>query len=324
MQFKELYQEIEPELERVEEYLSCCLQTADSRLQDSYRYLLQAGGKRLRPAFAILSARYGTQNGGAIIPVAAAFELVHMASLVHDDIIDEAALRRGKPTIRSLFGNDFALQLGDYLFARALNILEAYPNPALHRLLAAASMEMSRAEIGQIATAYHYSQGIRRYFSRIKRKTSLFITLSCQAGALVGEAPGECVKALGHYGHCVGMAFQITDDVLDYLADSRTLGKPAASDIRQGIVTLPLIYAVNQAGAPYRKRLFSLLSENSLTEERIEAVVQIIKECGAVEYSLSFVDRFVRKAIRELSFLPDCSATEILRQIAKGVCRREN
>ena len=323
MQLKELFNEIEPDLRRVDCYLSACFEQTGARLKEGYLHLLKAGGKRIRPAFTLLAARYGGLDSEQIIPLAAAFELIHMASLVHDDVIDNSDLRRGEPTVRTVFGNDYSLHLGDCLFVKAMQIIDEYKSIAVSKLLAYTSMEMCRGELEQMAAAYNYNQNIRQYFYRIKRKTSLLITLSCQAGAIAANTEPQVVRVLGRYGHNIGMAFQITDDVLDYVADEKTLGKPVGSDIQQGVVTLPLIYILNHGQETVRMRLLGILRKRVFSPEDIRNIAEIIATGGAIAFSLRIANKYVDKALQQLELLPENKTTGALRELARFIYHRQ-
>ncbi|MCR4442186.1 MAG: polyprenyl synthetase family protein [Peptococcaceae bacterium] len=323
MKIRQLFNIIEPELQKVDDYLVKSFEDTHERLRCGFMHLLKAGGKRMRPAFTILASRYGNGDSEKIIPLAAALEMVHMASLIHDDVIDSSDTRRGEPTIRRLFGNEYSLYLGDFLFATALSIIDGYKNHEINNLLAVASMEMCRGEIEEIASSYQWQQNMRNYLYRIKRKTSLLITLSCQAGALAAGAEPQVVKALGRYGHNIGMAFQITDDVLDFVADEKTLGKPVGADLLQGVMTLPLIYIFRYGETSVKQEIKKALEQESLSREDVLEVIRIVAGTKAVDYSLGIANKFVEKALRQLEELPDNSTTATLRKIGQFIYNRE-
>lgn len=323
MEIRKTFTPVENDLQEVDNYLQNFLQKDHESLHTGFMHLLKAGGKRIRPAFTLLSAKYGKEESSKIIPIAAAFELVHMASLVHDDVIDRSDLRRGEPTIRALYGNNFSLHFGDYLLAKALCIVEEYKNPRINSLLAWSSMEMCQGEIQQIATAYDLSQSFKQYFYRIKRKTSLLITLSCQAGALATGADPQIVTTLGRYGHYVGMAFQITDDILDYIADEKTMGKPVGSDLQQGIVTLPAIYVLRYGSDEHKRDLINYLSKPVLGEDVVKAI-ELVNRTKAIDFSLEITNRYVEKALAQVAKLPDIEATYSLECLAKYVYNRQS
>lgn len=323
MVIKRTFSLIEEELTEVDNYLTKVLNEAENEtLHKIFMDLLKAGGKRIRPAFALLSSKYGTEDSKKIIPLAAAFELVHMASLIHDDVIDRSELRRGLPTVRARQGNNFSLHYGDYLFGIALNIVESYKSPRISSLLAQASVEMCKGEIEQLATSYELNQRLRDYFYRINRKTALLITLSCQAGALASGAPTSLVEHLGRFGHCLGMAFQITDDVLDYIADEETMGKPVGGDLQLGLVNLPVIYVLKYEKPEVREELRTLLKDKPFKKENVFQAIEIIKTTGAIEYSLSIANLYIEKGLVHLERLPDIPATQTLRQISFFIYNR--
>lgn len=323
MEIRKTFTPIEKDLQEVDRYLQNFLQKDRESLRRGFLHLLKAGGKRIRPAYTLLAAKFGKEDPGRIIPIAAAFELVHMASLIHDDVIDRSDLRRGEPTIWALYGNNFSLHFGDYLLAKALCIVEEYKNPRINSLLAWASVAMCQGEIQQIATAYDLDLSLRQYFNRIKRKTSILITLSCQGGALAASAEPETVRALGRYGHYVGMAFQITDDILDYIADEKTLGKPVGSDLQQGLLTLPAIYVLKYGSPEIRADLRRYLSEPVTQDDTCQAI-ELIKTTGAIEYCLEITNKYVEKALAELTGFPDIEATQSLRNLAHYVYNRQS
>ncbi|MBZ4653932.1 MAG: Trans-hexaprenyltranstransferase [Peptococcaceae bacterium] len=318
-----LFYEIEGELRQVEEYLLKYVQAGHADLRKSFVHLLRAGGKRIRPAFVLLAAKYGQYNSSKIIPLAAALELIHMATLVHDDVIDSSIIRRGRQTVKAKYGNNFSLHSGDFLFAKALTIIENYKSNHINQLLAHVSVEMCQGELEQIASAYKLEQNIRNYFYRIKRKTSLLISASCQIGAIAAQADPHIVKTLGRYGHYLGMAFQITDDVLDFIADEKTLGKPVGSDLRQGIITLPVIYLLNCGNEEMKKSLWEKLNSPASSQDDLHDVVELIKQSEAIPYSLDIAGRYVEKALKELEVLPANEITESLHKLAVFIKRRQ-
>lgn len=323
MKLKDMFSAIEYDLDEVEKYLTDCFAAANERLRAGFMYLLKAGGKRIRPAFTLLCSRYGSTESEHLIPVASSFEMLHMASLVHDDVIDSSNSRRGRPTIRSMEGNEYSLHFGDYLFAKALAIIDQYNNEKLNIILAYTCLEMCRGEMEQLASEFDYRQNIRNYLYRIKRKTSLLMSLCCQAGSLIGGAAPEAVAALGRYGYNIGMAYQITDDVLDYIADEETLGKPVGADIKQGILTLPLFYFFRCAAASKKEEIRKILDKGRITEDDFACIAGAIKETEAINLSLGMANRFVEKAGKELEALPDNETTAVLYQLARFIHHRQ-
>ncbi len=323
MQVCEVFKDIKIELDEVNATLFKCLKTDLEKLNKSYLQLIQAGGKRIRPACTVMCAQYGNAGKENIVPLASAFELIHMASLVHDDVIDCSQTRRGKPTIKALYGNDFSLHQGDTILAQGLSMIEIYKIPRLNTLVAQTSVEMCRGEIQQIALKDNYQQSLRTYLSRIKRKTALLISLCCQAGALAGGAPPPTAVILGRFGYYLGMAFQITDDILDYLGDEKTLGKPVGHDLQGGIVTLPLIAALQSGDQEVRDHLLLCLAGGSKSQTGTAAVMNLVFRTPAISYSWSLADKYIKKCQGQLDLLPDVPTTQSLRELAKFVQSRK-
>ena len=210
-------------------------------------HLVKSGGKRLRPALFFLAARSGGDyQRERIMPLAVALEMIHMASLVHDDVIDNADTRRGSATANSKWGNQISILSGDYLFAKAFYMVASGEfSKRVNVQLASLICDLSAGEIIQNKETYTACIDEEEYYDRIAKKTANFIAISCQLGADVAKLPEKTVDALYDFGYCIGMAFQLTDDLLDLTSDSKKLGKPAGNDILQGIVTLPAIHALN-------------------------------------------------------------------------------
>jgi len=318
------FNEIKNELKEVEDFLSDYVNFSHPNLKLSSQHMLQAGGKRIRPAFVLLSGRFfNPDNRINLIPLAAAVELIHMATLVHDDVIDKADTRRGKPTIRVIWGNKFSLHAGDYLFAQALKLIDVKHNLEIAKVLAKVSVEMCQGEIQQLISTFDTRQSIKDYFYRIKRKTALLLAASCQIGAIATNAPLSGIHALYKYGYYLGMAFQIKDDVLDIQSTSKTLGKPAGSDLIQGIITLPTIMTLqrNNSDSIYLTELINNNFPNG--QEDVDKAINIIKKNNGIINSLYYSERFVDKAKKQLKFLPNCSTRKNLEQIANYITERE-
>jgi len=308
-------------LKIVEKELQRVVEAPDPLLSETSAHLLNAGGKRLRPAFALLAGKFHSDSQQKILPIAVALELIHMATLVHDDVIDASLTRRGIPTVKARWGNQISMHTGDYLLAKSLILIAQYSNPMISRIFADVSVKMCEGEIQQIISSFDIKQSLKDYFYRIKRKTALLISASCQCGALAVEAPMPMVKALGLYGHYLGMAFQITDDILDLVANQQKLGKPVGGDLRQGIITLPMIYAL--ARSPQRQRLQVLIGNRDKSEEEVLEAIDIIKKSGAIDYSFGLSNRYITKAKEQLVNLPPVPARESLILIADYINRRK-
>ncbi|MGG3956287.1 heptaprenyl diphosphate synthase component II [Bhargavaea massiliensis] len=319
MKLKAMYSFLNGDLNRIEQELKETVQAYDPLVNEASLHLLEAGGKRIRPVFVLLGGQFGTYHFEKMKRVAVALELIHMASLVHDDVIDGAMLRRGKETIQAKWGNQFAMYVGDYLFARALEQMCEIDDPVAHHILANTIVEVCRGEIGQISDKYRFDQNLRRYLQRIKRKTALLIAASCQLGGVVAGAPEAVHKKLYWFGYYVGMSFQITDDILDFIGTEKQLGKPAGSDLSQGHVTLPVLYAMKERTL---KEQIMKVNEHTTSREMAD-LIDGIKRTNAIEKSYELGDRYLQKALRMLQTLPRNRAWTALYNIAKYIGKRK-
>lgn len=313
----ELLKDIQADLKIVERQLSEYVQSTSPMLTKASLHLFKAGGKRLRPAFALLAGKCCGATLERLLPLAVALELIHMASLVHDDVVDNSLTRRGIPTVKAQWGDKVSLHTGDYLFAKSLLLISQYENPRIAQILANVSVEMAQGEIQQIATAYDLNQTVRDYFYRIKRKTAMLISASCQLGAVASDADYKLERSLTKYGHYLGMAFQITDDILDMTGEQKKFGKPIGSDLRQGILTLPTIYALRHSKDA--AKLSEIITNREKSNEEIQVAIEIIKECGGIEYSFTMAEAFINKAKKELKHIPSTEDQDILAGLADFV-----
>lgn len=212
MKLIEIYKELKHDLQLIEDTLYNTINTPHKLMNETSSHLLHAGGKRIRPVFVLLGGKCGEYDIEQLTKLAVSLELIHMATLVHDDVIDNADRRRGQLTVKSKWDNRVAMYTGDYIFSKALSNLTMIKNPRVHQILAKAINDMCLGEIEQIRALYQWDQSLRTYLLRIKRKTALLMAVSCQLGGIICQANESVVKGLYDYGYYVGMAFQITDD----------------------------------------------------------------------------------------------------------------
>jgi len=319
MNLVDIYLQFKPDVDYIERELDKAINTEMAELYQSSIHLLKAGGKRIRPVFVLLGGKWGNYDVKKLKSVAVPLELIHMATLVHDDVIDNADKRRGSATVRAKWDNRIAMYTGDYIFARALSIATELGNPEVHQILSKAIVEMCRGEIEQVRDLNNWSQGLKTYLRRIKRKTALLIAISCQLGAVASEAPREYVRRMYWYGYNVGMAFQITDDILDFTGTEKQLGKPAGSDLRQGNITLPALYSATVG--PAREQFQSWISQGNLTDHMDEAI-ELIRRGDGIHFARRLADRYLRKANEALHSLPESAAKQSLKEIADFIGKR--
>lgn len=319
MKYKMMYSFLSSDINVIEKELEAAINTEAPLLRQASLHLLQAGGKRIRPVFVLLAGKFGEYDIHVIKNVAVTLELIHTASLVHDDVIDDAELRRGKLTIKAKWDNRIAMYTGDYIFARALELMTNIKNPVAHKILSNTMVELCLGEIEQIKDKYRYDQKLTDYLRRIKRKTALLIAASCQLGAVATNVDESIHKKLFQYGYFVGMSFQIIDDVLDFTSTEKELGKPAGGDLLQGNITLPVLYAMENE--LIRQEIIKVQENTSRAE--IDKIITLIKNSDAIEKSLVISDRYLKKALAILDSLPQSKSKKALREIAMYIGKRK-
>ena len=291
-----MFDTIKRDLEQLEDELLAAVDSPVDIVQEIGEHLVSAGGKRIRPALCLLAAHGGPDfELKRLLPLAASLELIHTASLVHDDVIDEAGTRRGVPTANAKWGNQISILSGDYIFAQAFRLVSAkdYGNYIYHRLAELVG-DLSTGEIIQNRQVYMASRDVEDYYNRIRKKTADFLEICCELGGVVSGMPKEKTKRLAEYGHCIGMAFQITDDILDIEQTEEKIGKPAGNDIRQGIVTLPVIRALNES--PDREELERIVTDSDMTDEMLERAISIVKASDGVDFAKARADEYLQRA----------------------------
>ncbi|QKS71092.1 heptaprenyl diphosphate synthase component II [Paenalkalicoccus suaedae] len=314
MKLTDIYLHLRSDIVKIENELESHIDAEHPDLKRASSHLLKAGGKRIRPVFVLLSAQFGNYDLDQIKQVAIPLELIHMASLVHDDVIDDAELRRGKRTIKSKWDNRVAMYTGDYIFAKAIEIASRSNKQGVHDVLSKAMVDMCIGEIEQIRDQFNLDQSLRTYLRRIKRKTALLISVSCDLGARVANVADKERVALKWYGYYVGMAFQITDDILDFVGTEKQLGKPAGSDLIQGNITLPAIYAMEQDN--WIKHHVTSYMQDPTGESPIKEVVNRIKHSDAIDAANKLSNDYITKALDCLEPLEDIRAKQALYDIA--------
>ncbi|MFC6649972.1 polyprenyl synthetase family protein [Paenibacillus rhizoplanae] len=308
------------DMDQIEKELYRSVQGDDDLLSETSLHLLRAGGKRLRPVFVLMGGKFGTYDLDKLKRVAIPLELIHSASLVHDDVIDDAELRRGEPTVKAKWGDKIAMYTGDYIYAKALVMTSGLKNPLIHQILSKAMVEMSIGEMEQIRDFFNSGQSVRHYLRRIRRKTALLIAVSCQLGALAADAEPGTARLLYNYGYNVGMAFQIRDDLLDLSGTEKQIGKPPGSDMRQGNITLPVIYTLQDDRL--RSRLLEELEAIREGNSGVGRAIDLILSGDGISRAEELASRYIAKALEALDQLPSNRTKRNLRDIAFFVTGR--
>lgn len=317
----EIYTPVRRDLDALEGLLREELVSEDPFIGELVSYVLSTRGKLVRPALACLSAEAIGGGEQERLYIAGTVELIHIASLIHDDIIDAADMRRGTPTVNVQWGNQIAVLLGDLLFARAFDLISRVRHPDVAPAVAEAAVRMSQAEIMQIEHASEPHSDERVYLRIIEGKTAALFAAACRAGGLVAGATAAQVAALADFGLAWGMSFQITDDALDLTSRTEELGKPIGSDIQGGKVTLPIIHTLRTAGEADRAALLRLLQLPS-PDGKMEEVRLLLGRNGGIDYALDIAREYAERAAAALSALPASPAQESLRELTQFVLVR--
>jgi geranylgeranyl pyrophosphate synthase len=312
---------IREDLERVESKMREVSRIEYDPLRATLDYLLGSGGKRLRPALVLLSSKFYPADAETVASLAAAVETLHTATLVHDDLIDNALLRRGNPTLNALWNSIATVLTGDYLFARAAAFAAETKSVRVISIFAQTLMTICSGELKQSFGSGEGQLTREYYYQRIYSKTASLFAASAEAGGLLGHAPQAEAQALRDYGCNLGMAFQIVDDILDFTGNEGDLGKPVGSDLRQGIVTLPAIYFLE--AHPEDETVTRLLSSRDAGGHEVHAAVEIIKGSEAIESSTAEAKRFAAKSRDALSILPHNDYRQAMLDLADFVVERQ-
>ncbi len=270
----------------------------------------------LRPRLVYHTAELNPHDPIVVRDVATAVELIHLASLVHDDVIDNSQLRRGRDSLNAHFGNQISVLAGDYLFAAAFNLINRHQQTQVMDNITHTIQVMCSGEIIQLGQAYNVNVSLDEYYDKTYRKTACLFASSCKIGALVSEASPDQVKHLDQFGLCLGYAYQIIDDVMDLVADSQSLGKPVGNDITQGNITLPVILALSNSVAGVRLR--GLLERRNSIPASLGEIINIITESGSIGLAIEHAAAFLDRGLEHLKELPPGESLEALKSTCMG------
>jgi heptaprenyl diphosphate synthase len=307
-------------LEEVEVALARSVEASDVPLvSEAAGHLLAAGGKRFRPLLVLLGGHFGDASDGRLIPGAVAIELTHLATLHHDDVIDEAQSRRGTASVNARWDNTVAILTGDFLFARASEISSDLGTDVT-RLLAATIARVCEGQIREIQGAGRVDADEASYLDVIRRKTAALIATSCRLGGMLSGSERDEVDGLTEYGQALGMAFQMSDDIMDLVSDRTTLGKDPGADLREGVYTLPVIYALRESAR--REELRALLAPGPPDGDRLTAALDIVRADGSLDPARAMVGAEVRRAIGAAEGLAEGRSRDALVHLAEFIATR--
>jgi geranylgeranyl pyrophosphate synthase len=313
---------VQKEIFEVEALMRCQAEDAHPDLCAALEHLLSSGGKRIRPTLGLLTGQMLGAPRDKLITLAAAVELLHTATLVHDDLIDGALLRRGMPTLNSQWSPPATVLTGDYLFARAARLAADTDNLTLMKMFSQTLATIVNGELTQLFVA----RGVAsrdNYYKRIYAKTASLIEMTTRAAAIISPVGDETVEAMRQFGYNIGMAFQIVDDVLDFTGEQSEIGKPVGSDLLQGLITLPTLYYIEDH--PDHPSISLLLHGSYLIEhERMEGLVQAIRQSDATTKALREAQEFIDKGLVLLEKMPEGIERQALEELTKYTVNRRN
>lgn len=305
---------------KTEEYIRGLLRSENGEIETAALALLDSGGKRLRPGLLLLSARCGTYEEDKLIPFAAAVEMIHMASLVHDDIVDDTPLRRGKPTIARSMGRETALLTGNFMLAKALGAVLSAEDDAIRQSALYTATEMCRGEFSQLRVRREPDFSAEGYLLRVKRKTANLISAACEIGAHAAKAEEATVNALKAFGENLGIAFQITDDILDYTAKTEEFGKAVGGDLAEGLATMPLICAWNKGNS--RKVIRALFEKGRSSQQAVKELIALVEANDGTKEAAAMAAAYIEKAKEALEKIPNLTVAPALTELADFVLTR--
>lgn len=313
----EHYPQLKEELDQFESYFLATLTARQALIDKAVGDLAKAGGKRIRPALVLASSQFSRLSMEEVLPLAASVEIMHMATLVHDDIIDESHLRRGIPTTQAKYGKEVAVFTGDYLFSLSFLMLAGKAEPELLKRMAKAIKYICEGEIDQYENRFNLDVSIMKYFRRIRRKTAILFQASCFTGVFKTKLSNKQKYILSKYGKYLGMIFQITDDLLDIDSTEEQAGKPVGNDFTQGVYTLPVVFALQDAEVGPELR--EALSAEVIDKER---VIALVRSTDALVQTQRVIDLYVEKAQAELKKLPKIKSVGFMQELLEHMAHR--
>lgn len=314
-----IYSPISSQLDQVEEQLRGLAKTSITELEPLLEHVLTGGGKRVRAALTLLASELYPHDSERPLTMAAAVELLHLATLIHDDTIDNTDFRRGKATVSSLWGKHMAVLLGDYVFAASATLVCDTNNIRVIRRFSETIMELASGEVMEYFNCYKPEQARHRYHERIYRKTASLFCTAAETGAILGSVPEAQVQQLRDYGYNVGMAFQIVDDLLDVKGDSVALGKPVGNDLRHGVLTLPAIMLLERY--PHDNPIEAFFRDRTQLD-KLEQALNMISDSGVVTDCYSVIRDYCFAAGRSLEALPESASRRSLDRLADYIWER--
>ncbi len=314
---------IKDDLEELEDAIDKLLTTRVSFIKDVVHHLIRSGGKRVRPILVILSAKLCGCESHDPLPYAAIVEFIHTATLLHDDVVDNAETRRGSATANIVWGNESSVLVGDFLFSKSFDLMVLNQNDEILKVMSKATTDLAEGEILELLKTSDAKTTEEEYFEVIAAKTAVLLSAACEVGALLGHVEEEKRAALRDFGYHVGMAFQLTDDLLDYTSTGHRLGKDTGRDLREGKVTLPLIHALKSVSPEERESIEKALIKPRVTMKDFLTIKKIIEKYGGLEHTAAISQKHIETAKGLMDVFPTSTYKKALIDLADYIVARE-
>lgn len=322
MTAKDVLNLVKEDIEKVEQFLKDDIKTSVPLINEVILYLLSSGGKRLRPVFLALSARMCGYKGENIPAMSAVIEYIHTATLLHDDIIDGAKYRRKRPTANSLYGNDVAVLCGDFLYSRSYITLTEYGAKQVQMILSSAALTMSEGEVIQLLKTGDINLTFDDYIQIITRKTAVLFSAACEIGGRLAEVSEDKIKALKDFGYYLGLGFQMTDDILDYMGNPEITGKKNGTDLFEGKLTLPVIKTLEKADNNEKSIITEMFKKKERNDDDLKVLKDIMVKYDIEKISEKTADEYINKSLNSLNIFEDNDYRKALIALALAMVGR--
>ena len=322
--YQDIRSVVETEFLAVNDFIVKQLHSEVSLVESIGHYIVDAGGKRLRPMLTLLASKACGIDSQQHIPMAAVIEFIHTATLLHDDVVDMSTLRRGRPTANAKWNNPSSVLVGDFIYSRAFQVLVKIGDMRIMKIIADTTNKIAEGEVLQLIAKNNPSASEVNYMQVIENKTAILFQAAAHCGALLANADEASEKGLRNFGKSIGMAFQLIDDVLDYAGDATDLGKNIGDDLAEGKPTLPLIYAIEKGDKQQQKLIQQALRTEQLNPEMLKDVIEIVRQSGGLEYTQSLAKAQSKAALNCLQALPDSEYRQAMKAMVNFSLSRKS
>jgi octaprenyl-diphosphate synthase len=322
MLIQDVFSAYKNDLEKVEKYINDNVHSDIKLIPEVAQHLINSGGKRFRPLLLLICARLCGYHRENRFPMATVMEFIHTATLLHDDVIDQAIIRRGKDSANKIFGNSVSILVGDFLCFKAFMLMSGIGNNDIFGLVSQMGNIMSEGEVFQLTKCGDVNMTEEEYLGIIEKKTAVLISAACAAGAILGNASNDKIDALKLFGRNTGMAFQITDDVLDYMAKGEEFGKSIGKDLEEGKITLPLIFTIKQSTDEEKNKIKEIITRQKSSKRAVREILRLIKKYKGLDASLQIASGYISEAKSQLSIFDDYPEKDHLIAVAEYILSR--